>query len=158
MASSFSVAAANSVFAWANAHRFGSTSQYTLKKTDNIGTLDKKLVSHSLQKLQMTPDERLSDNPGNLITYICFRAIFLHNSKTRRDFFHYWPKDYRRFHYNLRKDILSRTECILSGSTLQLKLISMYHCHGFRIQVEIRQALSLSRFQLKLISFLLFHN
>lgn len=44
MASSFSVAAVNSAFAWANVH-FGSTSQYTLKKTCNIGTLDNKLVS-----------------------------------------------------------------------------------------------------------------
>lgn len=69
MASSFSVAAVNSAFAWANA-RFGSTSQYTLKKTCNIGTLDNKLVSHSLQKLQMSPDERLSDNPNSLSLHI----------------------------------------------------------------------------------------
>jgi len=68
--------------------------------------------------------------------------------------FNFDLKDYRRFDYSLYKDILSRTECILSDFTLQLKLIYMDHFHGFRIQVEIRQALCLSSFQLKLIGFL----
>lgn len=42
MASSFSVAADNSAFAWANAQHFGSTSQYSFKKAHDICMLDKK--------------------------------------------------------------------------------------------------------------------
>lgn len=42
MASSFSVAADNSAFAWANEQHFGFTSQYSFKKAQNIRMLDKK--------------------------------------------------------------------------------------------------------------------
>lgn len=42
MASSFSVAADNSAFAWANEQHFGSMLQYSFKKAHNICMLDKK--------------------------------------------------------------------------------------------------------------------
>lgn len=61
MTSSFSVAAANSALAWASAQHFGSFSQYTLKKTYHIGTLEKKLVSlyHKNYKLLLMIDFKI---------------------------------------------------------------------------------------------------